>query len=159
MDGRSEMDGRAEAGFTLVEVLLASAIMLIGVFGVLSTFPQAFRSVKESGQRSVLTHLVSEKLEELRSLDPAHSSLGAGVHPATAFDSQGRHYYPVPGFPEEFSLRWTVQGGPTDGSGTAEAGLRTVIVEGTFLVRYTVSGTPIEQTGSITLVAPTVLPQ
>ncbi len=108
--------GRSESGFTLVEVLVASLIMIIGVFGVLAAFPQAFRSAKESGHRSVLNHLVGEKLDDLRSLDYSDTSLALGTHPAQQVDSQSQRYYPVPGFPEEFSLRWTVSNGPTEQS-------------------------------------------
>ena len=148
---------RSESGFTLVEVLLASLIMIIGVFGVLAAFPQAFRSAKESGRRSVLNHLVGEKLDDLRSLDYADTSLDLGTHPAQEFDSQSQRYYPVAGFPEEFSLRWTVTNGPTDQSGSSVAGMKIVVVEGTHLVRYTSSGTPIEETDSVTVVVPTYL--
>ncbi len=148
---------RSESGFTLVEVLVASLIMIIGVFGILASFPHAFRSAKESGHRSVLNHLVGEKLDDLRSLDYSDTSLALGVHPAQQTDSQSQRYYPVPGFPEEFSLRWTVTNGPSDQSGSSVAGMKIVLVESTHLVRYTTSGTPIEQTNSVTVVGPTYL--
>ncbi len=147
----------SQAGFTLVEVLVASVIMTVGVFGVLAAFPQSFRSARESGHRSVLTHLVSEKLDDLRSLDYSDTSLALGTHPAQQLDSQSQGYYPVPGFPEAFSVRWTVTDGPTDQSGAPVAAMKIVVVEGTHLVRYTISGTPIEGTGSLTVVVPTYL--
>ena len=148
---------RSQAGFTLLEVLVASVIMIVGVFGVLVTFPNAFRSAKESGHRSVLNHLVSEKLDELRSLDYSDSTLALGTNPTQQFDSQAQRYHPVSGFPEEFSLRWTVSNGPTDQSGASVARMKIVVVEGTYLVRYTSSGTPIEETDSVTVVVPTYL--
>ncbi len=144
---------RSQAGFTLVEVLVASLIMIVGVFGVLAVFPNAFQSAKESGRRSVLNHLVSEKLDDLR----LSGAATLGTFPTQQFDSQNRRYYPVAGFPEEFSLRWTVSNGPTDGSGSSVAGMKIVVVEATHLVRYTSSGTPIEETGSVTIVMPTYL--
>ena len=146
---------RSESGFTLVEVLVASLIMIIGVFGVLASFPHAFRSAKESGHRSVLNHLVGERLDNLRSLDYADTSLALGTHPAQQIDSQSQRYYPVPGFPEEFSLRWTVTNGPTDQSGSSVVKMKIVVVEGTHLVRYTASGTPIAEIDSVTVVTPT----
>ncbi len=148
---------RSQAGFTLIEVLVASLIMLVGVFGILAAFPNAFRSAKKSGHRSVLNHLVGEKLDDLRSVDYADSSLTLGTHPTQQVDSQSQRYYPVPGFPEEFSVRWTVSNGPTDKSGASVAGMKIVVVEGAHLVRYTSSGTPIEETDSVTVVVPTYL--
>ena len=148
---------RSQAGFTLLEVLVASVIMIVGVFGVLAVFPNAFRSAKESGHRSVLHHLVGEKLDDLRSVDYADSSLALGIHPTQQSDSQSQRYYPVPGFPEEFSVRWTVSAGPTDGSGGSLAKMKIVVVEGTYLVRYSSSGTPIEKAGSVTVIVPTYL--
>ena len=148
---------RSQSGFTLVEVLVASLIMIIGVFGILASFPHAFRSAKESGHRSVLNHLVGEKLDDLRSLDYSDTFLVLGVHPAQQTDSQSQRYYPVPGFPEEFSLRWTVSNGPTDGSGASVDKMKIVVVEGTYLVRYSSSGTPAEETDSVTVVTPTYL--
>lgn len=146
---------RSQAGFTIVEVLVASVIMMVGVFGLLAAFPQAFRSVTASGHRSVLNHLVGEKLDDLRSLDYSGTSLALGTHPAQQTDSQSQYYYPVTGFPEEFSVRWTVTDGPTDDSGSPVAGMKIVVVEGTYLVRYTSSGTPIEGPDSITVAVPT----
>ena len=55
------------------------------------------------------------------------------------------------------SLRWTVTNGPTDQTGSSVADMKIVVVEGTHLVRYTTSGTPIEETSSVTVVAPTYL--
>ena len=146
---------RSQAGFTLLEVLIASVVMTIGVFGVLAVFPNSFRSAKESGHRSVLNHLISEKLDGLRALDDADSDLALGTHPTQQFDSESNRYYPVPGFSEEFSLRWTVTNGPTDGSGSSVALMKIVVVEGTHLVRYTSTGTPIEGLGGVTVVVPT----
>ena len=148
---------RSQAGFTLVEVLIAALIMIIGVFGVLAAFPQTFRSAAESGRRSVLTHLVSEKLDDIRSLTYVDTSLDLGTHPSQQLDSQTQFYYPVPGFPEEFSVRWTVTDGPTDESGAPVAQMKIVVVEGTYLVRYTSTGTPIEETDSLTVAVPTYL--
>ncbi len=148
---------RSQAGFTLIDVLVASLIMIVCFFVVLAAFPNAFRSSKESGHRSVLNHLINEKLDDLRSLDYADSALTLGTHPTQQVDSQSQRYYPVSGFPEEFSLRWTVSNGPTDSSGASVAAMKIVVVEGTHLVRYTSSGTPIEETDSVTIVVPTYL--
>jgi type II secretory pathway pseudopilin PulG len=134
---------RRESGFTLVEVLMATVIMIVGVFGLMAIFPQAYRTTKESGRRSVLHHLAVEKLDELRALGYDHADLGTGMHPPLGTDSTGARYYPVPGFDERYSVRWRVLPGPTDASGTAMDGLKTIEVEATHGVRYDSGGNPI----------------
>ena len=121
---------RSQDGLTLVEVLVASLVLVLGVLGTLAVFPQAIATAHRSSHTLVLNQLANEKLDALRALDLAHADLTAGVHPAQGFDSNGDRYYPVPGFSDDYSLRWTVQAGPTDGSGTAEPDImRTVVVE------------------------------
>jgi len=134
---------------TLVEVLVASLVLVIGVLGTLAAFPQAFGTAHRSSHMLVLNQLANEKLDSLRALDLDDADLSVGVHPVQGFDSNGDLYYPVPGFSDDYSLRWTVQAGPTDSSGTPEANMRTVVVEVTYWVRYTAGGLPIENDGSL----------
>jgi hypothetical protein len=133
-----------------VEVLVASVIMIAGLVAVMAVFPQSLGTARESSRILVLNRLATEKLELLRSRVYDHADLSSGVHPTVQFDSHGNRYYPVPGFPEDYSLRWTVQAGPTDGSGTAEPDMKTIVVEATYWVRYTAGGAPIENSGSVT---------
>jgi len=135
---------------SLVEVLVASLIMIAGLVSVMAVFPQSLGTARESSRVLVLNRLAMEKLELLRSLDFDDGDLSLGVHPAIQFDSNGNRYYPVSSFPEEYSLRWTVQAGPTDGSGTAEPDMKTITVEATYWVRYTSGGAPVENAGSVT---------
>jgi type II secretory pathway pseudopilin PulG len=139
-----------QAGMTLVEVLVASLIMIVGLFSVMAVFPQSLGTARESSRIMVLNRLATEKLESLRALDYDDSDLSAGVHPTLQFDPSFDRYYPVSGFPADYSLRWAVQAGPTDGSGTAEPNMKTIVVEATYWVRYTTGGAPIENAGSVT---------
>ena len=139
----------SQSGFSLIEVLVASVILIVGVVGMLAAFPQAFRNTTNSGREAVLNHLTMEKAEELRGLPLAHADLAVGTHPAQVFDSGGQRYYPAVGFGEEISLRWRVSAGPTDGTGTAGPEIRTVVVEATYLVRYTMAGAPITSDNSL----------
>ncbi len=134
---------------TLVEVLIASVVLTIGVLGSMSSFPLAIRAAHRSSHTLIVNQLANEKLEALRALDYDHADLAVGVHPAQQFDSMGGRYYAVPGFSNDYSLRWTVQAGPTDGSGTAEPNIKTVVIESTYWVRYTLAGVPIENNGSL----------
>ncbi len=136
---------------TLVEVLIASVILLIGVLGTMASFPQAISAAHRSSHSLVLNQLANEKLEALRALDYDHADLAVGVHPAQQFDSRGERYYAVTGFSNDYSLRWTVQAGPTDGTGTVEPNIKTVVIESTFWVRYTSAGVPIENPGSLNM--------
>ncbi len=140
--------GTDERGFSLIEVLVASVIMIIGVLGLLAVFPQSLNSTRQSGRMSVLNHLVTQKLEQLRAQDLSDADLALGTHPTIATDSRGDRYYPVPGFPELYSLRWTVTAGPTDATGTAEPDLRTVAIEATHLVRYDLLANPVSRPNS-----------
>ena len=124
---------------------------MIGILGVMAVFPQAIGAVHRSNHTLVLNQLANEKLEELRGLDYDHADLAVGVHPAQQSDSSGARYYAVPGFSEDYSLRWTVRAGPTDGSGTIEAEIKTVVVESTHWVRYSSGGVPIERNGSLSM--------
>ncbi len=145
-----------QAGFSLVEVLIASVIMIVGVFGVMAVFPQTLRSTKQSGRMSVLSQLAIEKMEQLRSRDLSDADLLIGTHPPKVDDSTSQKYYPVPGFPEEYSLRWVVTAGPSDGAGNAEAQMRSVAVEATYRVRYIgVSSQPDYGTDSLELTSST----
>ena len=148
MSGRGRRT-ESQSGFSLIEVLVASVILIVGVVGMLAAFPQAFRNTTNSGREAVLNHLTMEKNEELRGLPLAHADLAVGTHPAQAFDSAGQRYYPATGFAEEISLRWQVSAGPTDGTGTAEPDIRTVVVEATYRVRYTTAGVPITDGNSL----------
>jgi Tfp pilus assembly protein PilV len=132
-------------------VLLAGSILAVGILGLLALYPQSLESARRSGESLVLHQLANERMEALRSLAHDDADLNAGVHPATVFDSNGDRYYPVSGFPEQYSVRWTVQAGPTDGTGTAEPNMKTVTVEASYRVRYTAGGDPITENASQTV--------
>jgi len=133
----------SQSGLTIVEVLVASVLMMVVIFGLLAIFPQALGRARASGRMLILDQLSSEKLESLRALDFGSAELVAGLHPAQQSDSKGKGYYPIPGLSEEYSLRWSVQAGPTDQSGNPEPNMKTVTIEATYGVRYTLLGEPI----------------
>jgi type II secretory pathway pseudopilin PulG len=140
---------RRQAGLTLVEVLLALLVLIVGLVSIMAVFPQVLGSVRNSGRTLSLNQMTAEKLEALRALAYDDGDLAPGVHPAQQTDSGGDRYYPAPGYPETHSLRWTVLPGPTDSSGTAEPSMKTVVVEATYLVRYTGAGVAVPQAGSL----------
>ena len=138
-----------EAGFTLVEAIIAGVLMLVGILGIMAALLQSYSTTKDMGRKSILNHMASEKIEELRSLDYTHADLAAGTHPSISTDADGAHFYPVAGYGDEYSLRWIVSAGPTDGGGSAEPNMKTVTVEATSRQRYTSGGAAIASTQSL----------
>jgi len=123
-------------GFSLVEALVAMAILIVGVLGLVTMFVYATRMGIRAGHMSVLNHLAAEKMDQLRSLDFDHADLSPGVHPAIAAVGPGssEYYYPVPGFSADWSLRWIVT------ADAPEPDMKTVVVEAGYLVRYDSAG-------------------
>ncbi len=62
---------RTEAGLTLIEVLIAAAVLAVGILGVAGAFPSAFRQVTEGGQITKATALAHQMMEDIRS-EPAY---------------------------------------------------------------------------------------
>ena len=147
----------SQSGFSLIEVLIASVVMVIGVFGILALLPHAYRATKTAGHQSVLNYLAVDKIEDLRSIDYSDAELSSGIHPSLQTDSSGAKYYPVPGFGEEYSLRWRVLDGPTDMGGNPEPNMKMIVVEATRMTRYTIFEAPIKTAHSVEAVFRTYL--
>jgi prepilin-type N-terminal cleavage/methylation domain-containing protein len=99
---------KGEAGFTLVEVLVSTLVLtigLVGVAGLLTVTVQAQIGARESA-RSV--RLAQEKVDELMKLPFATPALSIGGN----LDANAANYNdtPVAGI----TRRWAVTAGPTD---------------------------------------------
>lgn len=91
-------------GFTIVEVMVAMALLLIGLCGVLVQWPMGVDLVMLSGYRSEATVLAERFLEEVAALDfPAAASLGTGTR-----------------YIDGFQMDYVVSPGPVEASLTAE---------------------------------------
>ncbi len=55
---------QAAKGFTLIEVLVAVAVLAIGIVGVLAMFPMATQVVKSAQMASIAVQISQEKIEE-----------------------------------------------------------------------------------------------
>jgi prepilin-type N-terminal cleavage/methylation domain-containing protein len=58
----------ANAGLTLIEVLIAMVVLLIGIYAVLKIFPAGFGIIEASRQRSVANSLAQSELERCKLL-------------------------------------------------------------------------------------------
>ena len=57
---------RKHRGFTLIEVLVALAILAIGVLAVVSVFPAALGNIRIAHQRSMAAELAEDTLDRVR---------------------------------------------------------------------------------------------
>ncbi len=60
---KAELDHR---GLSLVELLIAMAILAVGLLGIMTAFPTAYVDVVASGGESKATAYAQQKLEELK---------------------------------------------------------------------------------------------
>ncbi|MCC6546317.1 prepilin-type N-terminal cleavage/methylation domain-containing protein [Candidatus Sumerlaeota bacterium] len=86
-------------GYTLAEVIVALAILLIGVVGVLQFFPVSLKATTEAALKSEAALLAQRKVEELRRDD---DRLGTTVR---TIQLSGAPTTPVP-FPEDTRLAY-----------------------------------------------------
>jgi len=77
---RRAPSSRSERGFTVIEVMIALLLLLIGMTGVALAQLQSLRSASNSGQRSKALYLAEEQLEVFHAMSFADPALGlAGV--------------------------------------------------------------------------------
>ncbi len=70
---------RAQRGFTLTEMLVASSILAVALLGIASTFPTADMSLHQSGQISKAVSLCQEMIEMIKNDPFGNLTLYAGV--------------------------------------------------------------------------------
>lgn len=68
-----------EQGFTLIEVLIAGAILVIVLLGVAAMTLSAYGQLSRSGEQTVATTLSQQRIEWLRNQGYASSDLNAGT--------------------------------------------------------------------------------
>jgi prepilin-type N-terminal cleavage/methylation domain-containing protein len=90
---------RAEAGFTLIEVMFAIVIFAVGVMALMLCVPMASKRVMSSGAQTRASAIASEAAEELLTIPYANSSLTLGTHNDPANPHDGIYY-----------TRWLVEG-------------------------------------------------
>jgi prepilin-type N-terminal cleavage/methylation domain-containing protein len=63
---------RNQAGFSLVEVLIAIAILLFGIAAVIRMFPLSLTNTQQAAQRTVVSELADTSLNRLRAAGAEH---------------------------------------------------------------------------------------
>jgi Tfp pilus assembly protein PilV len=142
-------------GFTLVETLIATGVLITGLVAVAQLFPYAIRSNASSRQTTTATMIVDDKLEALRALPLTDAALNAGgslnpASPATGYydyvtvASNGAVTVSASSSPTAYLRLWQV-------SGINPKAITVVI----YAVRNGISRTRLEATRSSTLVTDT----
>src|SRR5262245_12960274 len=146
---------RSNRGFTLVETLIATAVLVTGLVAVAQLFPYSIRSNASSRQTTTATMIMDDKLEALRALPLADTALNAGgslnpASPATGYydyvtvASNGTVTVSASSSPTAYLRLWQV-------SGTNPKTITVVV----YAVRNGISRTRLEATRSSTLVTDT----
>ncbi len=119
-----ENQKNGQAGFTLVELLVAIVILAVGIVGIMTLFPQSYRHVGNAGRLSIMNHLGQQKLDELKTLAYSDTDLTDGTHPSPGpvervsyVDSSGKDIY------EDYTISWEVR------EDEPRSDMKTIIVE------------------------------
>ena len=109
--GRSSI--RSDTGVTLIEVLIATVILVVGLVGGAQLLALSIQMQQLAAETTDATRLASAKLEELMKLnfaaDPAIQITPVGLDPLT---QNVPNYFDVP-VAGVYTRRWHVQAGPT----------------------------------------------
>ena len=100
-----EQDLKQAEGFSLIEILLAVAILAIVCLGIMALLPNGYKQITNAGRRSTMDHIAQQQLDYLRSIPISHQNLTSGQHPTTAL-------WPMPnGVADKYSVYWIVSNG------------------------------------------------
>jgi prepilin-type N-terminal cleavage/methylation domain-containing protein len=95
---RSEERAGREAGFSLIELLVAIVIAGIGLSALAQVFPRAGRGLGESRRSTESTLCGQEKFESLKALAFDDAALASGAHTDTTLVADA-----------SFTRKWTVE--------------------------------------------------
>lgn len=86
-----------QAGFTLIEVIVALVVFAIGILALGLTVPSATRRIGRAGQQTRASSLAADRAETLLITPYDHDDLLSGTHTDPANPIDGRYY-----------VKWTV---------------------------------------------------
>ena len=145
------MSRRPDAGFTMVEILVALGLIGFGLAGLLAAVPVAMSSVQAGSVLSRATFLANQRLEQVRNAawtaTPANDCLGVSSPATAAHASATCNGVNTVTFPDETNLNnWSydrsvrvINCGVAPGCGTAPNNITDPAIR---LVTVTVTYTP-----------------
>jgi general secretion pathway protein I len=75
---KTARSGRNRSGYTLLELMVASAILAVGLTVVMRSFTAGIESLRVSEQRSVATILAQQRLAEIQALTTLEDKTDSG---------------------------------------------------------------------------------
>jgi prepilin-type N-terminal cleavage/methylation domain-containing protein len=105
---------RRDAGFTLVEILVATSLLVIGMSGVLALFSTALALEAEAEERTDVALALPEAIREIEQALGASAYGVAPAGPAAAGVKKGalKGEFPLRGAGGVYVCRWSVEGSP-----------------------------------------------
>lgn len=94
--------------FSLIEVMIASALLGIGLAAMMTAFGQATALESHQERVTAALHLAEGQLENLLLRYPDSPDLDVATHPPLGFTADGTPTTTAP----YFNLEWTVSAGP-----------------------------------------------
>jgi len=94
-----------DAGFTLIEVVIAISILAVGLLGVAAMQTSAIRVNSAAGQMTVRMNWAQDKMEELKALAFSDSWLEAAGNPP-GVDSAGNSHEQTTS--DGYAVRWDI---------------------------------------------------
>src|SRR4051812_13800090 len=83
---------KRDSGFTLIEVLVAIAVMAVVMVGFTSMGVTTIRADAQSQRQSTAVTLAQAKLEDLRVLPRSHAYWTTGLHTEATVEAEGGEY-------------------------------------------------------------------
>ena len=124
---------KCQRGFTMVEVLVAMLLIVIGIFAVIGMQLAALRADSHAHQLSVATSMAQQELEDIMSWDPSDARIDVA-------DGGPYNYFPDPANPANNFI--TIPGAGTFATtfntlrGTSTNGITTGVTRVVVMVNY-----------------------
>ena len=108
---RQDDDARGEAGFSLVETMIASLVLTVGLVGLLQLLAVATVMHSDARQATTATLLAQAKIDELMK---KNLSTSAAVQEGGSITANVANYFDTP--EDGITRRWLVAPGPVTGT-------------------------------------------
>ena len=96
----SRVQVRREDGFTLVELLIAAVVLVVGIFAMIASFDATRRLASNQESQTVRAQVAEQDLQQL--ISQGYDAIGLSSVPAHSTDPNNPNYYVTTGTPSTF---------------------------------------------------------